>query len=82
MIQARQVDKWGGEIFMQYFVGKREGNKLLGRPKRKWKDIWILNKYSSRVWSGFISPTISNNEGKFFLYKWWKCLSSLATISF
>ena len=27
------------------FCRKREGNKQLGRPKRKWKDIQILNRF-------------------------------------
>jgi hypothetical protein len=67
MIQARQLDEWGEEKYIQYLVGKRGGDKQLGRPKRKWKDIRILNKYNLKVWSGFISFMISNNEGKVFM---------------
>jgi hypothetical protein len=37
MTQARQIDEWGEEKCIQHLVGKREGNKQLGRPKRKWK---------------------------------------------
>jgi hypothetical protein len=67
MIQARQVDKLGEEKYIQHFVGKGEGKNQLGRSKRKWNDIRSLNKYSLKVWSGFISSTISNNEGKVFI---------------
>ena len=67
MIRGRYVNKWGEEKCIQHFVGNREGNKQLGRTKPKWKDICILNKYSLKVLSGFISPTISNNEGKPFI---------------
>ena len=49
------------------FCWRGWGEKATGRPKRKWKDVRILNKHSLKVWSGFISPTISNNEGKVFI---------------
>lgn len=64
MISTRQVDKLGEEKCIHHFVRKGEGKKQLGRLKSKWKDIRSLNKYSLKVWPGFISPTISNNEGK------------------
>jgi len=46
MIEARQVDKLGGENVLQHFVGNGERKKQLGRPKRKWNDIGRSNKYS------------------------------------
>ena len=35
------------------FVGKREGKRPLGRPRRRWKIIlrWIFRKYDMGVWS-------------------------------
>ena len=33
------------------FVGKREGKRPLGRPRRRWKDNMIFRKYDMSVWS-------------------------------
>jgi hypothetical protein len=36
------------------FVGRTEGKRRFGRPRRRWRTIlkWILRKYNGRVWTG------------------------------
>jgi hypothetical protein len=38
------------------FAGKQEGNKPLGRPKRRWEKIskWILGEQDGEVWTRLI----------------------------
>jgi hypothetical protein len=63
------------------FCWKGWREKPTRRPKRKWKDIRILNKYSLKVCLDLSRLRFPIMRGR-FLYKWWKSLSSLATISF
>jgi hypothetical protein len=46
-------------------VGKPEGKRLLGRPRRRWKDNirMDLREYGTKVWTGFIWLRIGNSGG-------------------
>jgi hypothetical protein len=35
-------------------VGKPEGKIQLGRPRHRWVDKWMLERYDGMVWSGLI----------------------------
>jgi hypothetical protein len=37
-------------------VGKREGKRLLGKPRCNWTSVckWFLNKQDENVWSGLV----------------------------
>jgi len=34
-------------------VGKPEGNRPFGRPRRRWEDVrWIFRKWGMEIWTG------------------------------
>jgi hypothetical protein len=33
-------------------VGKPEGKRPFGRPRRRWEDRWIFRKWDVGVWTG------------------------------
>jgi hypothetical protein len=45
-------------------VGKPEGKRPLGRPKRRWVKIlkWILERYDGMEWIGWIWLRIGTSE--------------------
>jgi hypothetical protein len=46
-------------------LGKPEGKKSLGRPRRRWRTIleWNLRKQGGKVWTGFIWFRIGTSSG-------------------
>jgi hypothetical protein len=46
-------------------VGKPEGKRPLGRPRRRWEDIikWILEKWDEVVWTGLTWLRIGTSGG-------------------
>jgi len=45
-------------------VGKPEGKRPLGRPRRRWKDIrWIFRKWGGLAWTGLIWLRIGTGGG-------------------
>jgi hypothetical protein len=53
---AGHVARMGEERKMyKVLVGKPEGKRLLGRPRRRWEggSEWILGRLAGRMWSGF-----------------------------
>jgi hypothetical protein len=61
MIKSRRM-KWAGHVARMgkrnaytILMGKPEGKKPLGRPRREWTIIkWILNRKDGVVWTGSI----------------------------
>jgi hypothetical protein len=45
-----------GENAYKILVGKHEGKRPFGRPKRGWEDNvkWTVNQNIVRVWTGFV----------------------------
>jgi hypothetical protein len=45
-----------GRGVYRVLVGKPEGKRRMGRPRRRWEDNmalrWIFKKYDVRVWTG------------------------------
>ena len=41
-------------VLYRVLVGKREGKRSLGRPRRRWEDNikWIFRKWDVRAWTG------------------------------
>jgi hypothetical protein len=35
-------------------VGKPEGKRPLGRPRRRWVDGWIWERWDGVMWTGFV----------------------------
>jgi hypothetical protein len=35
-------------------VGKPEGKRPLGRPRRRWVDGWILERCDGMMWTGLV----------------------------
>jgi hypothetical protein len=56
-----------GERIVAYrvLVGKPEGKKPLGRPKRRWEDNikWIFKKWDVGSWAGLICVGIGTRSG-------------------
>jgi hypothetical protein len=56
-----------GEVRGAYniLVGKLEGRRPLGRPRRRWEDNirWILGKQVLGMWIGFIGLRIGTGGG-------------------
>jgi hypothetical protein len=48
-------------------VGKPEGKRPLGRPRRRWEDNikMVLRKWDVGVWTGWIWPSIGAGGGHF-----------------
>jgi hypothetical protein len=46
-------------------VGKHEGKRPLGRPRRRWRIIfiWVFEKQGGKVWTGFIWLRIGTSGG-------------------
>jgi hypothetical protein len=46
-------------------IGKPEGKKSLGRPRRRWEgtEECILRKEEAKVWTGFFWLSIGINNG-------------------
>jgi hypothetical protein len=62
IIKSRRM-RWGhvarrGERRNAYgaMVGKPEGRRLLGRPRRRWVDIlgWIMERWDWVMWTGLV----------------------------
>jgi hypothetical protein len=62
-IKSRRMT-WAGHVarigeerkLYNVLVGKPEGKRPLGRPRRRWEDVeseWILGRLAWRVWIGF-----------------------------
>ena len=47
-------------------VGKPEGRRPLGRPRRRWEDIlgWISRKWDVGIWTGLGWPKIETGGGR------------------
>jgi hypothetical protein len=56
-----------GELKSVYntLVGKPEGKRLHGRPRRRWENIaeWILEKFCGKVWTGCVCLRVGTNYG-------------------
>jgi hypothetical protein len=72
VIKARRMRLAGhvarmGEVRGAYniLVGRPEGRKQLGRPRRRWEDNirWILGKSGLGLWIGFIGLRIGTGGG-------------------
>jgi hypothetical protein len=48
---ARMGDKWNA---YRLLVGKPEGKRPLGRPRRRWVDGWILERWDGVMWTGLV----------------------------
>jgi hypothetical protein len=50
---ARIVEKWNA---YRILVGKPEGKRPLGRPRRRWMIIlgWILERWDGVMWTGLV----------------------------
>jgi hypothetical protein len=46
-------------------VGRPEGRRTLGRPRRRWRIIlkWILKKWDGEAWTGLIWLRIGTGGG-------------------
>jgi hypothetical protein len=73
-IKSRRM-RWAGRVARMgeerkvnmVLVGKPEGMRPLGRPKRRWEDgvKWILGKLAAVVWSGSSWLRIGTGGGLF-----------------
>jgi hypothetical protein len=55
-----------GEMKNEYkiLVGKPEGKRLLGRPRRRWEILeCILGKQGGKVWTGCICLSMGTSGG-------------------
>jgi hypothetical protein len=52
-------------IVYKVLVGKAEGKRPLGRPRRRWEEgiKWVLRRLAGRVWSGFTWFRIGTGVG-------------------
>jgi hypothetical protein len=72
VIKARRM-RWEGHVARMgevrgaynILVGRPEGRRPLGRPRRRWKDNirWILGKQGLGMWIGFIGLRIGTGGG-------------------
>ena len=57
----------GGRGVHKVLVGKPEGKRLLGKPRRRWEGIlkWILRKWARGPWTGLTCLRIGTGGGHF-----------------
>jgi len=57
-----------GEAMEMYRVllGKPEGRRLLGRPRRRWADNvrWIYRRWEVGIWTGLGWPRVETGGGR------------------
>jgi hypothetical protein len=63
IIKSRRM-RWAGHVARmgekrsayRLLVGKPEGKRPLGRPRRRWVDIlgWILERWDGVMWTGLV----------------------------
>ena len=64
---AGQVARMGDErVVYRVLVGKPEGKRPLGRPKRRWVDNirWISRRWDVGMWTGLGWPRIETGGGR------------------
>jgi len=64
---AGQMARMGEERLMcRFLVGKPEGRRPLGRPRRRWAIIlgWISRKWDVCLWTGLGYPRIETGGGR------------------
>ena len=69
--------RWAGHVarlgekrgVYRVLVGKPEGKRLLGKPRRRWEGIlkWILRKWARGPWTGLICLRIGTGGGHFWM---------------
>ena len=73
-IKSRRM-RWAGHVermgeergVYRVFVGKPEGKRLLGRPRRRLVDDilgWISRRWDVGIWTGFGWPRIETGGGR------------------
>jgi hypothetical protein len=52
-------------VVYRFLEGKPEGNRPLGKPRRRWKIIlrWIFRKWDVWVWTGLSWLRIKTTDG-------------------
>ena len=72
VIKSRRM-RWDGHVARmgeergeyRVLVGKQEGKRLLGRPRRRWVDnIWISRRWDVGIWTGLGWPRIQIGGGR------------------
>ena len=60
------TDKWYTHMVYRVLVGKPEGKRPLGRPKRRWGIIlgWISRRWDVGIWTGLDWPRIETGGGR------------------
>ena len=60
---ARMCEEWG---VYRVLVGKPEGRRLLGRPRRRWVDNieWIFRRWDVDMWTGLGWPRVETGGGR------------------
>jgi hypothetical protein len=64
VIKSRRM-KWGGgtshiwrkgEVYTEILVGRLEGRRALGRPRRRWENIknFFFKKWNGEAWTGLL----------------------------
>jgi hypothetical protein len=62
MSWARHVTRTGEmRNAYRFFIGKPEGERSIGRPRRRWE--CILEKYGAKLWTGFIWLRLQTSGG-------------------
>ena len=56
----------GGEGVYRFLVGKPEGKRTLGRPRRRWWITleWISRRWDVGMWTGLGWPRIETGGGR------------------
>jgi len=57
---------WVRRGVYRVLVGKPEGKKPLGRPRRRWVEIlgWICRRWDVGIWTGLSWPRIETGGGR------------------
>ena len=64
--------RWAGHVarmgeergVYRVFVGKPEGKRPLGRPRRRWVSGWISGRWDVGMWTGSGWPRIGTGGGR------------------